>query len=48
MSRMRIADVNDKVDSITARLMNFEKRQNLINWLLATTVALSLFLHFAI
>jgi hypothetical protein len=48
MSRMRIADVNDKVDSSTARLRNFEKRQNLINWLIAGTVALSLFLHFVI
>ena len=48
MSRMRIADVNDKVDSSTVRLINFEKRQKLINWLLAAAVTLSLFLQFAI
>ena len=45
MSRMRIADVNDKVESTTGYLRNFENRQNLINWLLAATAALSLFLH---
>ena len=48
MSRMRIADVDDKVDIVSGRLLNFEKRQNLINWLLAAIVAFSLFSHFVL
>ena len=48
MSRMRIADVNDKVEISNARLRNFEKRQKLINWLFAGMVATTFLLHFVI